>query len=116
MRYIFEIRVKPEHAVEEYVAAWERGSRIIQALPGARGTRLLRRLGDARTLLAIAEWDSKESRDRAMAELEGTDPETRQTLDEHLALAEFSFIGEYDETEWVVLPERTGESPTLRSS
>ena len=34
-----------------------------QQAPGARGTRLHRKIGDDRTLLAIASWDSKAARD-----------------------------------------------------
>ena len=59
--------------------------------------------GDPATLLAIAEWDSKEARDRAMARLM-SDPAARETIDRHLAYGEFSLVGEFEESAWAVLP------------
>ena len=66
--YIFEIKIKPGHTIKEYVSAWKNGSKIIQKKPGARGTRLYRKIGEPNVLLAIAEWKSKKSRDEAMKE------------------------------------------------
>lgn len=103
MRFVFRIRVRPGHTVEEYVEAWEQASAVIQQMPGARGTRLHRGIGDPATLLAIAEWDSKEARDRAMARLM-SDPAARETIDRHLAYGEFSLVGEFEESAWAVLP------------
>ena len=63
MKYIFEVHIKDGHTAEEYADAWVRASEIIQRAPGARGTELHRKIGDPRTLIAIASWDSKEQRD-----------------------------------------------------
>lgn len=105
VKYIFEVRIKEGHTVEEYVNAWRKGSAVIQQMEGARGTNLLRKIGEKDTLLAIAEWESKEARDTAMAELEKTDPETQKILHAHRKFGEFKKIGAYDETEWSVMPK-----------
>ena len=63
MKYIFEVRIKPGHAAEEYADAWVRASTLIQQAPGARGTELHRKIGEPDTLIAIAHWESKEQRD-----------------------------------------------------
>lgn len=104
MKYIFEIVIKPGHQVDEYVAAWKRGSAIIQKRPGARGTRLYRKIGEPNRLLAIAEWDSKEARDKAMTDLDNLDEETKNWVHKHEEFGEFIQIGAFDETGWEVLP------------
>ncbi len=63
MKYIFEVHIKPGHTAEEYADAWVRASEIIQRAPGARGTKLHRKLDDPNVLIAIASWDSKAQRD-----------------------------------------------------
>ena len=70
MIYVFEIKIKKGSKIDEYVSAWKTGSAIIQKMPGAHGTRLYSKIGDAKTLLAIAEWESKEARDKAMSKLD----------------------------------------------
>ena len=107
MRFIFQVRIKKGRTLKEYVEAWKRASAVIQRMPGARGTRLHRAIGDPSSLLAIAKWDSKETRDRAMARLR-EDPATIETLDQHLELGEFSLIGEFEEAEWSVDGEDDG--------
>ena len=101
MKFVFQIKVKKGHTVEEYVDAWEQASVVIQQMSGARGTRLHRAIGDPTTLLAIAEWDSKEARDRAMSRLRG-DPATSETITRHQAYGEFSVVGEFEDPEWSV--------------
>lgn len=103
MIYVFKVKVRQDYTVEEYVEAWEQGSAVIQQMQGARGTRLHRGIGDSTTLLAIAEWDSKESRDRAMARLQ-RDPVSRETINRHLVYGDFSRIGEFEESGWSVVP------------
>ena len=104
MKFIFEIRIKAGHTVEEYVAAWSRASAIIQRAPGARGTRLHRKIDDRNVLLAIASWDSKASRDAADANL-NPDAAMRAILDEHGQYADFAVVGAFEEPEWVVEPD-----------
>jgi len=105
MKYIFEIHIKPNYTIEEYVSAWKRGSDIIQQLsPGAEGTRLYRKRGEDNTLLAIATWESKEARDSAMNNLSRIDDQTRRIVDRHKDLADLTPIGAFDDTEWVVMP------------
>ena len=59
MRFVFQVKIKQGHTVEEYAEAWEQASAVIQKMPGARGTYLHRGISDPATLLAMAEWDSK---------------------------------------------------------
>ena len=102
MKFIFEVRMKPGYTVEEYAAAWVEASRIIQRTPGARGTYLHRKIGEPDTLLAIATWDSKESRD---AKDDRRDATVRAILEKHARFCETRIIGEFEEPEWSVLPE-----------
>ena len=109
MKFVFEVRIKPGHTVEEYAASWLRASRIIQRAPGARGTQLHRKLGDPNVLLAIASWESKAARDSREQFLK-PDAAMRAVLEEHLGIVDFRFIGEFDEPEWIVEPERRAPS------
>lgn len=104
MKYVFEIKIKSGHTVDEYVAAWKHGSAIIQKMRGARGTRLYIKIGEPNTLLTIADWESKEARDKAMHELDNSNEETREIIHKHEKYGRFIKIGEYEETEWKVLP------------
>ena len=106
MKFIFQVRIKEGRTLDEYVEAWQRASVIIQGMPGARGTRLHRAIGSSRSLLAIAEWDSKEERDQAMAHLR-QDPAKSSTLARHREIGDFSLVGEFDEAEWTVVPDFT---------
>ena len=103
MKFIFEVHLKPGRTIEEYAHAWLRASEILQSAPGARGTRLHRKIGDPTTLLAIASWDSKALRDAREAYLQ-PDAAMRKILDAHLDIVDFRPIGEYEEAEWVVEP------------
>ena len=102
MKYLFEVHIKPGHTAEQYAAAWVRVSEFLQRAPGARGTRLHRKLGDPRTLLAIASWESKTARDAMEARRDET---VRSILNETSVLCEVTVIGEFDEPEWVVEPD-----------
>lgn len=64
-------RVIFEHHVllgkeQEFIKAWEHGSKIIQEQAGARGTKLFQSIEEPNTLYAMAEWQSKAARDKAM--------------------------------------------------
>lgn len=101
MLYLFEVRVKPGYTAEQYAEAWVRASRIIQRAPGARGTRLHRKLGDSRVLLAIASWDSKTARDRMEAK---PDELVREIIASQAPFVDIQVIGEFEDAEWVVDP------------
>ncbi|HKQ83796.1 MAG TPA: antibiotic biosynthesis monooxygenase [Steroidobacteraceae bacterium] len=102
MKFIFEVRIKPGHTAEEYADAWLRASELIQRAPGARGTRLQRKIGAPNTLLAIASWDSKEYRDA----MESRHDEAIAAIIRSAApFVEINVIGEFEEPEWVVIPE-----------
>jgi|HigsolmetaGSP11D_1036233.scaffolds.fasta_scaffold16962_2 Antibiotic biosynthesis monooxygenase. len=101
MLYIFEVRIREGHSAEEYAEAWVRASRLIQQAPGALGTRLHRKIGDDRTLIAIAHWTSKAARDAAEAR---HDPRVAEIIRSVAHCCEIRALGEFDEPEWVVEP------------
>jgi heme-degrading monooxygenase HmoA len=101
MKFIFEVHIKPGHSAEQYADAWVRTSEIIQRAPGARGTQLHRKIGDPNTLLAIASWDSKASRD---AMEKRRDPAVAAILSEAAQHCDIRLIGEFEEPQWVVDP------------
>jgi heme-degrading monooxygenase HmoA len=101
MLFIFEVHVKPGHSAERYAAAWVEASRLIQQAPGARGTRLHRKIGDPDVLLAIASWDSKAARDA----MEGkADARIAEIIRAQAAFVDVKVIGEFEDPHWVVLP------------
>ena len=103
MKFIFEVHLKPGHTVAEYADAWMRASAIIQTAPGARGTRLHRKIGHPDVLMAIATWESKPQRD-ARDDFLKPDAAMRAVLDEHTAIVDFKVVGEYEEAELIVEP------------
>lgn len=105
MKYIFEIKIKDGYTIEQYVEAWEKGSKIIQKYPGAKGTRLFRKIGEPSTLLAIADWESKEARDIAMDSLKHSDSNIQRVWQAHTDFADITRIGSFDDTNWEILPE-----------
>lgn len=101
MLYIFEVHIKPGYSAEQYADAWVRASRLIQQAPGARGTRLHRKIGDDSVLIAIASWESKAQRDA----MESRQPAEVQRI--IMSAAEFIDvrpIGEFEDPQWVVEP------------
>jgi heme-degrading monooxygenase HmoA len=99
--FVFEVHVQPGHTAEAYADAWVRASELIQQAPGARGTRLHRRIGDDSTLLAIASWDSKAARDA----MEATpSAEVEAIIREQAEFVDVRVIGEFEEPDWVVEP------------
>ncbi|GAA0564511.1 antibiotic biosynthesis monooxygenase family protein [Halomonas salifodinae] len=101
MKYIFEVRIRDGYRAEDYAAAWVRASQRIQRAPGARGTELHRKIDDPRTLIAIAHWDSKASRDAMEAR---QDPLVKEIIRAAAPCCEIHLIGEFEEPEWVVMP------------
>lgn len=101
MHFIFEVHIHPGHSAEAYADAWLRASAIIQQAPGARGTRLHRKIGDPNVLLAIATWASKDARD-AMESLPSD--AVRRIIEEQAEFVDVRIIGEFEDAEWVVLP------------
>jgi hypothetical protein len=101
MLFLFEIHRKPGHTAEQYADAWVRASAIIQQSPGARGTRLHRKIDDPHVLLAIASWESKVIRDA----MEANQPDAvRRIIAEQAPFVDIQVIGEFEDAEWVVSP------------
>ncbi|MDH3546701.1 MAG: antibiotic biosynthesis monooxygenase [Gammaproteobacteria bacterium] len=101
MLFIFEVRVRPGYSAEQYAEAWVRASQLIQQAPGARGTRLHRKIGDPNVLLAIATWESKQQRDAMEAE---PDKLVADIIAAEARFVDVRVIGEFEEAEWVVEP------------
>ena len=101
MIFVFEIRTQPGYTAEQYADAWLRASEIIQQAPGARGTRLHRKIGEPAVLLAIASWESKKARDAAEGQ---RDPRVQEILDTQSRFVEIKLIGEFEDQEWIVVP------------
>lgn len=101
MIFVFEVQVKPGSRAEDYADAWVRASELIQQAPGARGTRLHRKIGDPGKLLAIASWDSKAARDAMESR---PSAKVRQIIAQQAKFVDVSVVGEYEDPEWVVTP------------
>ncbi len=101
MHFIFEVHIKPGYSAQQYADAWVRASKIIQRSPGARGTRLHRKIGDDNVLLAIATWESKAVRDA----MEGSQPEeVRAIIASQAEFVDIRVVGEFEDPEWAVVP------------
>ena len=101
MIFVFEVHLKPGYTAERYAAAWLRASELIQRAPGARGTRLHRKIGDESTLLAIASWDSKAQRDAMES---NPSDEVQRIIAEQAEFVDVRVIGEFEDPDWVVSP------------
>ncbi|TDB04638.1 antibiotic biosynthesis monooxygenase family protein [Halomonas marinisediminis] len=101
MKYLFEVKIRDGHTAEEYADAWVRASELIQQAPGALGTELHRKIGDPKTLIAIAHWDSKASRDAMEAQPAAR---VKEIIKSAAPFCEIRVIGEFEEPEWVVMP------------
>lgn len=106
MIFVFEVHTRPGYSPEEYASAWVQASEIIQTAPGARGTRLHRKIGDPNVLIAIASWDTKAARDAAESQ---RDPRVQTILSAQSRFVEIRPIGEFRDPEWIVLPPCKGE-------
>lgn len=105
MIYVFEVQVKGGYSADDYAKAWVRASDIIQKAPGARGTRLHRKIGDSGKLLAIASWTSKQDRDRMESNLPA---EAERIIRSQAEFVDVRPIGEFEDPEWEVLPAGGG--------
>ena len=101
MIFVFEVHVKPGYSAAAYAEAWVRASAIIQQAPGARGTRLHRKIGDERTLLAIASWDSKAQRDAMES---NPSAEVQRIIAGQAEFVDVRVIGEFEDPDWIVNP------------
>ena len=104
MHYIFEVTAKPGYTIDDYAESWTRASRLIQQAPGAQGTRLHRKIGDATKALAIATWESKAARDAASVMMADDVQSIIATQAPHVSIL---FIGEFEAPEWVVTPTQS---------
>ncbi len=101
MQFIFEVHVKPGYSADQYAEAWVRASQIIQRAPGARGTRLHRKIDDPNTLLAIASWESKRDRDAMEAK---SSKAVREIITQQARFVDIEVVGEFHDAQWIVKP------------
>lgn len=106
MLFVFEVEILAGHTAEQYAQAWLRASALIQQATGARGTRLHRKLGDPRRLLAIARWRSKADRDAMSGAAE---EEIRRIIDSQAEFVRIHVVGEFEEADWRVDPPESGQ-------
>jgi len=99
MIFVFEVIIREGYTAEAYADAWVRASEIIQRAPGARGTRLHRKIGDPMRLLAIASWNSKAERDAMESH---PSAEVRRIIAGQAEFVDINVIGEFDDPAWVV--------------
>jgi len=102
MKFIFEVHMKPGFTAEDYADIWVRASKVIQQAPGARGTYLHRKIDDPNVLVAIATWESKAHRDAKDVKRGAL---IRAILEEAATRVDIRVIGEFEEPDWIVLPE-----------
>ena len=107
MIFVFEIHVKPGHSARAYAEAWVRASEIIQQAPGARGTRLHRKIGETNKLLAIASWDSKADRDAMEA---NPCEEVLRIIAGQADFIDVRVVGEFEDPDWIVLPGQPSQT------
>jgi|MDSZ01.3.fsa_nt_gb heme-degrading monooxygenase HmoA len=101
VKYLFLVNIKDGYTAEDYAKAWVQASRIIQQAPGALGTELHRKIGDDRSLIAIAHWRSKAERD-AMEHQHNE--EVAAIIKRAAPFVDITPLGEFEEPEWVVRP------------
>lgn len=102
-RYVFRVDFDSDKNRQEFIKHWEEGSALIQNLPGSRGTRL-HSMKDSSSVMAIAEWDSKDLRDAAMEELHNGKSELSKTwlaMPKNEDFGTVTLLGEIDEIGFV---------------
>ena len=106
MYFIFKVHLKRGYKADQYAAAWIRASQLIQQAPGARGTRLHRKIGDETTLLAIASWATKTQRDAMEASAAA---EIEAIILTQQEFVEIEVVGEFEDATWRVDPDSPAE-------
>ena len=95
-RIIWKHRPKAGQA-EVYIAQWQKGSDIIQQQKGALGTKLFQKIGEPDYLYAMANWESKDAREKAVANIKACYPNAEEILHKHETMLEYSeTLGEFE--------------------
>ncbi len=82
---------------EAYIAQWKKGSDVIQQQKGARGTKLFRKIGEPEYLYAMAEWESKDARNKAIENIKQNLPNAEEILKKHETFLEtHETFGEFE--------------------
>lgn len=105
-RFVFEIKVKPGKD-QAFIENWREGSKPIQEYPGARGTRLYKKLETDHVYVAIAEWENIESRKAAMQEINLGQSERAKRVHQwgdNEDFGEVTILGELDEIDQALPP------------
>ena len=97
IKYIFEINIKPDCTEEQYINAWEKGSKIIQASSAEAYGTTLYKTEEPGVLMAIASWQSKQGRKDAMEKLNHANEQIKLTINAHRNFGEIKKIGYIDE-------------------
>ncbi len=108
MIFVFEVHIRRGYTAEQYADSWVRASEIIQQAPGARGTRLHRKIGDPDVLLAIASWESKAMRDAMEA---SPADDVKAIIENQARFVDVRILGEFEDPEWVVEAQSASHDP-----
>ncbi len=99
-RVIFKHKLK-EGEEKNYSTQWQEGSSFIQKQEGALGSRLFRKIDEPEYLYAMADWESKEARNKAMDSIKNNYLNFQEILhkhemflESHITLGEFELIAE----------------------
>ena len=106
-KYIFQVKVRAGEDAA-FIESWHNGSIPIQKSLGAMGTRLHKKRGDEHTYVAIAEWESREARQAAFAELDKPGNPLGQEMEKwghNEDFGEVTLIAEVDEIDKVFPPQ-----------
>ena len=107
-KFIWEIKVRPGEE-DAFIRQWHNGSVPIQKMPGAKGTLLHKKREEERTYVAIPQWESKEARQAAFAELDKPDNELGKEMRKWGMNEDFGKVTplmELDEIDTVYPPEK----------
>ena len=95
-RVVFKHRPK-ENQTKAYVTQWKKGSDIIQQQKGARGTKLFRKIDEPEYLYAMAEWESKDARNKAIESIKQNYSNAKEILKKHETFLEtHETLGEFE--------------------
>ncbi len=100
-RIIFK-HIPKEGEEKKFIEQWKKGSKIVQGQPGASGTKLFRSPENPKILYAMAEWESKQYRDKAIEILKNLkDAELilhghEKFVESHIVVAEGELIEKVD--------------------
>ena len=82
---------------QNFIAQWQKGSEIIQQQKGALGTKLFSKVDESEYLYAMADWESKDARSKAIKNIKQNYPNAEEVLEKHETFLEtHETLGEFE--------------------